>query len=113
MRACGSLAMRGLMEQGTAAARTAHAGRIAANAVFADPFDQSVVLGDGAHRRMGDMRPGPKHRDRGRRNGNRRHAALVVEGDGLLVLVDATVFQIDEAQGVRNRGSLCRSSMMN
>ena len=87
-----------LVEKSGAAPGSTHPRRIAAHGVLADPLHQGVVLGDGAHGRVGDSRSGAQHEDSGGRHGDRRHAALVVKGYRLLMLVDTAVLQVHEAQ---------------
>ena len=88
------------MKKSSTAPRTAHPRGIAAHSVLADPLDQGVVLGNRAHRCVRDARPRSEHQDGGRCNRDRSDPAPVVERDGLLVLINATVLQIHEAQGV-------------
>ena len=80
-----------LVEQSGAAPGATHPRRIAAHGVLADPLHKGVVLGDGTHGRVGDGRARAQHEDRGVRHGNRLHAALVVKGYRLLMLVDVAV----------------------
>ncbi len=82
------------------AARPAHSCCVTAHALLSDPFDEGVVVGDCAHGGVRDTRSWSQQEHRGRGDWNRRHPPFVVEGDCLLVLVDAPVFQIDEAERV-------------
>ena len=95
-----------LADECRAAAGSADSRGVEAHALVAGPDHGAVVIGQGLDRRMGDGRARAEHEQSQGRGRHRRRAGLVVECNGFVLLLDADMLQVEEAEAVVKTGEL-------